>query len=497
MPRPSRLSPRLKLLLALSLLLIMGFVATSVASYLVSRNSIRQTLIATELPLTSDNVYSEIHKDLIRPLLISSMMSRDTFVRDWTLGGEQDLSQMARYLKEVKEHYGAFTAFFVSETSRNYYYADGLLKQVQESEPRDAWYFRTRTMSDPYEINVDPDLANNDALTIFINYRVFDYQQQFIGATGVGLTVDAVVKLIDRYQQRYQRTIYFVDGQGKIVVASRNSPASVSSKGNNIHELEGLATISSQILASKDGSFEFEAGGLRHYLNVRYIPELKWYLMVEQEGSQPLQQLRRTLLLNLAICGAITLLVLLLVQLTVSRYQSRLEYLAATDALTGLTNRHALAMLLEQALREAVRHHQPLSLILLDIDHFKQINDEHGHLQGDQVLIRLATTLRASLRQSDIVCRWGGEEFLLVLPSTNLEGAMRVAENLRQQIADLDYRIDDTPLAITISAGVTLLRPGDSSDSLIARADALLYCAKGEGRNRICGDDAAPGSNHG
>ena len=190
------------------------------------------------------------------------------------------------------------------------------------------------------------------------------------------------------------------------------------------------------------------------------------------------------------------MLVLLLVQLTVSRYQSRLEYLAATDALTGLTNRHALAMLLEQALREAVRHHQPLSLILLDIDHFKQINDEHGHLQGDQVLIRLATTLRASLRQSDIVCRWGGEEFLLVLPSTSLDGASRVAENLRQQIADLDYRIEDTPLAITISAGVTLLRPGDSSDSLIARADALLYCAKGEGRNRICADTPTQDATH-
>ena len=84
----------------------------------------------------------------------------------------------------------------------------------------------------------------------------------------------------------------------------------------------------------------------------------------------------------------------------------------------------------------------------------------------------------------------------LVLPSTSLDGASRVAENLRQQIADLDYRIADTPLAITISAGVTLLRSGDSGDSLIARADALLYCAKGEGRNRICADTPAQDATH-
>jgi len=211
MPPRSTLHSQRSLLLTLVMLLGSGFLATSLLSYFASRDAIRDSIVNTELPLTSDTVYSEIQKDLVRPVLISSMMARDTFVRDWVVAGEKDPLQMTRYLKEVMDHYGAYTAFFVSNHSLTYYQAKGVLKKISPDEPRDVWYYRVRDMADPYEINVDPDLANKDNLTFFINYKVFDYDDNFIGATGVGLTVDAVIKLIDRYQQRYQRSVYFVD----------------------------------------------------------------------------------------------------------------------------------------------------------------------------------------------------------------------------------------------------------------------------------------------
>ena len=185
MKHPRLPSDKATLITVLWLLLSAGFLATTLVSYFVSRDLIRESIVATELPLTSDNVYSEIQKDLVRPILISSMMSRDTFLRDWVVGGERNPERMTRYLKEVMAHYGAFTSFFVSDSSRNYYQASGILKAVKASELRDEWYFRVRSMAEPYEINVDPDLANRDKLTIFINYRVFDYAQRFIGATGV------------------------------------------------------------------------------------------------------------------------------------------------------------------------------------------------------------------------------------------------------------------------------------------------------------------------
>ena len=478
-----RISDKAKLITLLWLLLSAGFLATTLVSYFSSRASIRESITVTELPLTSDNVYSEIQKDLVRPILISSMMSRDTFLRDWVIGGEREVEQITRYLKEVLTHYGAVTSFFVSDVTRIYYQAGGVLKKVTPDEARDAWYFRVRDMSEPYEINVDPDLANRDKLTIFINYRVFDYQQRFIGATGVGLTVDAVVRMIDDYQERFGRSIYFVDTKGAILLSGKNRLGGKAAV--NIRDIEGLRDQADAILSAGKGAFEYQDHGRRHFLNVRYIAELKWYLFVVKQEQEALEDIQHTLYLNLIVCAAITLLVLLIVHLTINRYQRRLEQMATTDNLTGLANRHALELLLEQASREALRQRSHLSAILLDIDHFKEINDKHGHLAGDTVLQGLATTLKANLRSADIACRWGGEEFLIILKGTDLGAATNVANTLRVKIEQQQHELRLGRASTTISAGVVAFRPEESQESFIARADHLLLQAKKEGRNRV------------
>lgn len=485
------ISDRAKLITVLCVLLSTGFLATTLVSYYVSRGAIHQSIVATELPLTSDNVYSEIQKDLVRPILIASMMARDTFLRDWALGGESDVEQIERYLKEVMSHYGTVSSFFVSEATRTYYSVGGILKTVDQSEPRDVWYFRVRQMSEPYEINVDPDLANRDALTIFINYRVVDYQKRFIGATGVGLTVDTVNRLIDNYQQRYGRTVFLADATGKITLSGKTHidvDGTTPSVHTNIHQIDGLREQADAILKAGSGSFEYRDHGQRNFVNVRYLPELKWYLFVVKSEDQAVDGIQRTLYLNLLLCFVITSIVLLIVNLTISRYQRRLEKLATTDSLTGLANRHALDLLLDQQTRSAARHSRPLSAILLDIDHFKRINDQHGHLAGDEVLRVMANTLRTSLRAEDIACRWGGEEFVLILSDTDLAAAIAVACTLRDRVETTRFAFNGQPMAFTVSAGVAAYRIDESPESFFARADALLFQAKKAGRNRVCGE---------
>jgi len=166
------LQDRKRLIAIMWVLLTIGFVAISVLGYQVSRQAIRATIIDQDLPLTSSNIYSEIQKDLVRPVLISYTMAHDTFVRDWILRGEQNPNEIVRYLQEVRLRHGAFSSFLVSEKTGNYYTGEGVLKKVSPDEPRDEWYYRVRAMHKDYEINVDPDLANADALTIFINYRI-------------------------------------------------------------------------------------------------------------------------------------------------------------------------------------------------------------------------------------------------------------------------------------------------------------------------------------
>ena len=156
------------------------------------------------------------------------------------------------------------------------------------------------------------------------------------------------------------------------------------------------------------------------------------------------------------------------------------------DGLTGCVNRtHAMAVI-DMELRRARRTRQPVSLIMLDIDHFKKVNDRYGHLGGDAVLAAVGAKLREVLRGSDLKCRYGGEEFLVLLPETPLEGAKRVADTLCRDLANLPIQWQGETIAITASLGVAVAHPAESdTPALIGRADAALYRAKHHGRNCV------------
>jgi len=475
------LDDKRKLIVLLSVLLSIGFIVTSLASYFVSKGSIRESIVVSELPLTSDNIYSEIQKDLVQPVFISSMMASDTFLRDWVLDNELDTLRVSKYLKEVQQKYGAVTAFFVSEKSRTYYYENGALKTVSDTDPVDKWYFRVRQIREPYEINFDPDEAHHNALTFFINYRMTDYEGNFIGVAGIGLTVDTVRKLIEDYQQRYQRKIYFVDPQGNIVLFGEHT----DDAGNNIRTIPGLQTEAERILNQRGGSFQYQRNGHTHLLNVRFIPELKWFLFVEKTEDDALFDIRKTLVLNLLICVFITAGVLVATNIVINRYQRRLEVMATTDRLTGLANRQTFEAIADHAVRESKRTGEPLSAMLIDIDHFKAINDRYGHFGGDAAIRGVAQTTRESLRDVDLVCRWGGEEYLVLLKRCSIANAETLAEKIRAAIKDSRYHYNEVDIAVTVSLGIAKFNGGESVEQLLSRADKALYDAKHMGRDRV------------
>ncbi len=159
-----------------------------------------------------------------------------------------------------------------------------------------------------------------------------------------------------------------------------------------------------------------------------------------------------------------------------------------TDHLTGLFNRRHLMFVLEQEIERTLRTQHPTSLLMLDIDHFKQFNDAHGHLVGDRVLIHLASILQITLRKLDIPCRYGGEEFAILLPSTPLYMGVQVAERVRQKLERTPIIHNDKELSITTSIGVDafVVSSNNTPQDLLYRTDKQLYRAKQEGRNRIC-----------
>lgn len=180
-----------------------------------------------------------------------------------------------------------------------------------------------------------------------------------------------------------------------------------------------------------------------------------------------------------------------------SELHSHLEALqreAETDALTGVANRKGFDRALRELATRSLEEGVPLALLVVDVDHFKQFNDTHGHDVGDAVLRLVAGRIRDGLREADVVARYGGEEFVVLMPGVGLADAIAAAERLRAAVAArrLRSRTDGSDLgAVTVSIGVALYRPGEPLDHLFRRADHALYIAKRTGRNRVvCGEDA-------
>lgn len=177
---------------------------------------------------------------------------------------------------------------------------------------------------------------------------------------------------------------------------------------------------------------------------------------------------------------------------TMQRAERRLRDLATTDALTGLANRRRALAVAADHLARRRRDGSPLSFILGDVDHFKAINDLHGHDAGDRVLAAVADVLRAATRETDIASRWGGEEFLVVLPDTPLPAALQVAERVREALGHVVVGGLNAPLAPSATLGVSTLREGESVEAAIGRADAAMYQGKLAGRNRCVADPDTP-----
>jgi diguanylate cyclase len=163
----------------------------------------------------------------------------------------------------------------------------------------------------------------------------------------------------------------------------------------------------------------------------------------------------------------------------------RIEELAELDELTGSLNRRCIMRMLDEEVSRAQRTKAPCSIALIDLDWFKRINDTYGHPTGDEVLRTFAITVFANIRNFDRFGRFGGEEFMLVLPDTPRDAALRILDRLRAIVADLDWSAFSPGMRVTVSAGIATLQPNDTLDTVLARADGALYEAKAQGRNRI------------
>ncbi|MEG6549413.1 sensor domain-containing diguanylate cyclase [Desulfocurvibacter africanus] len=476
---------RNRLLFVLALILAISFVGISVLNYKITKASVQHEIIQNDLPLTRDNIYSELSSVLTRPITVSTSMGSDSFLKDWALDDERDLDKITRYLAQLRDRYDYFSTFFVSAKTRRYYHFKGFHKEISRYDAHDVWFYRFIVSGKEYDLDVDTDEASDNVLTVFVNCRLVDSTGELLGVTGVGLQVDSVARLIMDYQEKYDRSIYLVDAYGIVQV---HSDKQLIDKAN-IRDMEGISSLAKAILKTRvePQNFQFTRGGKNIFLTVRYVPELDWIIFVEQDEGKALAAARRNFIHTILIGIGSSVVIIALTLTTINVYQRRVEALATTDELTGAANRRRLEFVFQNAVYTHERYNRPLSLVLLDLDKFKPVNDQLGHLAGDQLLIRITRIISSAIRPTDLLARWGGDEFVVLTEST-LADAMGITERIRAIMIEADLAgpeaiKDDPRRKVTLCCGLTEYSAGDSLDAMVLRADAAMYAGKARGGN--------------
>ncbi|MGF6571672.1 diguanylate cyclase (GGDEF)-like protein [Paraburkholderia sp. GAS333] len=330
-------------------------------------------------------------------------------------------------------------------------------------------------------------------LSIGLTRRIDDAKGEFAGVALLAIRIEYFQHLLERIDTGQLGAVFIVMDDGTLLarkpLIGRDIGSSIA-KSPTFQMMAAHATGSYVAVSAVDG--------VRRMYTYARVPGTPWIASVAPAVDEVLapwwHRSRVAGLLTLTLGAAFVMVswALAFALRDRQRAQAALVRLAATDPLTGLSNRRVLDNRLDEEWRRARRTKQPLSALFIDIDHFKQFNDAYGHAAGDEALIAVAECISATVRRSvDVAARYGGEEFAVLLPETSAEGTLVVAEKIRRKVqAQTVVQSDRKTVPVTVSIGCATFVPIDGAHALdlLAAADRQLYAAKAAGRNRVCSE---------
>ena len=460
-------APRYRYNLLLSLLLLVGFIFTSWVSIEHTKQSLYSGIQDDALPLTSHLIDIDIQKRLQAPIIAAKQMAHNTFVKRWLASDTRSESALFDFLESVRQLHNAKTSFMVDDDSLTYYHYNGNKQTLDLRDEQNHWYRASTQGSQDYNLNVDIDPRDNNQAIVYVNHKIM-HQGEVKGIIGVGVLLADLQVLIEQYQKTYARKVYFIDHKGRLLFYDNAIGGNIQSR---------FPTQAGHILTQPNHQFHQEDDQQTTFVHSRFLADLGWRLVVEQR-LQKADAIESILTTKLWVGSLVTLCILVIAQLTFNHYQKRLEKMAKFDKLTETFNRQAFEPFLQAHMAKARNQALPVTMLMMDIDHFKQVNDQHGHVVGDRVLKCFADVCKQQVGDEGKVCRWGGEEFMVLLPKTNLEQGAKIADKIHQALAQAPCEVK-----VTVSIGVAQYHIDESQDGFIKRADAALYKAK-QGRNQ-------------
>lgn len=467
-----------KVIFIITTLLLILSISTAIINYFVAIQTAQKQLKEQSLPLSLDNIYTEIQKNIVQPYLVSSMMANDTFVKVWIINNEMNNEKIEQYLDSINNKYKMFSSFLVSDKTKNYYTQNGYVETINENKDDNKWYFEFKKTTESNEINIDHNQALSNSLIMFINYKIFDSNYHFIGATGVAIKIEYIDEMLKSFRQKYGFKVTFFNKEGQIILAERDL-----TPYENIESSPLLKSLKNKVISKENQILEINHNNEKYLLSAKYIPELNLYLAVEAKLDDYLKDAKNTFYFNLFISLFITFLVAWIIFNVIKKYNFKLEHMAFNDSLTGLYNRRHFEEVFAKQIHLFKRQKQSFSILFMDIDNFKNINDTHGHEVGDFIIKNIAKLLKQNLRESDTIARWGGEEFVVLLQNSNSTTAFEISEKIRNIIQNNMILHNAIGKYATASFGVTEFLESDSMDLVLSRVDKAMYTSKTNGKN--------------
>lgn len=417
-------------------------------------------------------VYSLVNKELLKPLHIAETFSETITFEQILDTDDIDQSQIISRLRNMQKRLDLI--FFVAlEKQRIQLMSDGRSFDLIEGEV--YWYFEA--LQNPNKII--PDLGQVGDVHLFFDVRIFNDKGEFLGFVGVGKRIKSFLDTFAEYKAAHGYDFLFVNENDQVILTS--IPDLVVTD-EFIPDLASLSWVQDQNLDIYALNNEVVAINEKDYLiNEMSIDQLNWRLMLLVPMEQRQEQLTRAFIVNAIVVSAIIIVILSVIFFVFVSYKRKLEADLQVDSLTGLYNR-AFA---QRAYQKHSRNNLSICVAMMDLDHFKSINDTYGHAAGDAVLQEAARVLKSVFRVNDTVCRWGGEEFVLLIPSLPIENSKELIERAREKIEEVSVEYNGKVIQFTASFGVANGSATSQLSALLNKADEALYLSKNTGRNKV------------
>ena len=457
-----------RIILISAFLLVPGILVINLIHYRSNELVFRRGLSDTTLPVIADSIAVTMDDINTNYALISRLFAA-SFNRTLLSESGEDAERIQEYLRTWSGILDVKNIGVVSLKSGHYYDLEQNLT-LDFSSPRDAWVPEFLASDSDYNYSLyDPDDDYAPLYSFFHDFKIRDLEGRVIGIAGLGLSYN---KFHDRVKGLHEGLyVSFLDREGRFRLP-------LEDRGKDLESLYGLTVDYGAIADMREDLTAWVPGhddGDKSLLLLRFLPEINRYLLIELDVTEVLKDFRRQnnrTLLSLALFSLLVVTISLIYSYLHNRSMAKRVY---QDNLTGCHNREFLSHCLPDITRFDSSSDSPVVMVF-DIDYFKKTNDSQGHKAGDRVLKKVSDVVRRHLRTPDVMIRWGGDEFVILL-NADSGGALHIAERIRASVEE--------ETGVTISMGITRLTASESFSQAFARADKALYEAKAAGRNRI------------